>query len=159
MGVFLKLRRLFKPGRGQEGAAAVEFALCLLPLLLIVGGILDYGHLWYMQSVLTTASREGARYATRYQTDATGARLAPNALPYSVGSYITNSYAGLLPSDANLKVIPSGPGWTETDTTKLIGEALNVQVTAQKHWFLLSYLIPGTTNPQPLSSTTVMTCE
>jgi hypothetical protein len=76
-----------------------------------------------------------------------------------VESYITDNYAGLLPSDAKLTVTPSGPGWAETDITKLIGEALNVQVTAQKDWFLLNYLIPGTTNPQPLSSTTVMTCE
>ncbi len=68
MGVLFKLRRILKLRRGQEGSAAVEFALCLLPLLLIVGGILDYGHFWYMQSVLATASREGARYATHYQS-------------------------------------------------------------------------------------------
>lgn len=111
MGVFLKLRRLCKLGRGQEGSAAVEFALCLFPLLLIVGGILDYGHLWFMQSVLTTASREGARYATRYQTDpTTGARLAPNALSPLVTTYITTNYAGLLPANASLTVTPGGGG-------------------------------------------------
>ena len=156
MGVFLKLRRLLKLGRGQEGSAAVEFALCLFPLLLIVGGILDYGHLWYMQSVLTTASREGARYATRYQTNpTTGARLVPNALSPSVTDYITSNYAGLLPSDAKLTVTPGGPGYT-TGTT---GAQVSIQVSANKSWFFLNYLIPGTTNPQPLSSKTVMTCE
>jgi Flp pilus assembly protein TadG len=156
MGVFLKLRRLSKLGRGEEGSAAVEFALCLFPLLLIVGGILDYGHLWYMQSVLTTASREGARYATRYQTNpTTGARLTPNALSPLVTDYITSHYAGLLPSDAKLSVTPGGAGYT-TGTT---GSQVSIQVSAAKSWLLLSYLIPGTTNPQPLSSTTVMTCE
>ena len=45
---------------GQAGAAAVEFALCLIPLLLIVAGIVDFGESWYMQSVLASASREGA---------------------------------------------------------------------------------------------------
>ena len=156
MGVFLKLRRLFKLGRGQEGSAAVEFALCLFPLLLIVGGILDYGQLWYMQSVLTTASREGARYATRYQTNpTTGARLLPNALSPAVTDYITTNYAGLLPSDAKLKVTPGGPGYT-TGTT---GAQVSIRVSANKSWFFLNYFIPGTTNPQPLSSKTVMTCE
>jgi Flp pilus assembly protein TadG len=156
MGVFLKLRRLFKPGRGQGGSAAVEFALCLLPLLLIVGGIFDFGHLWYMESVLTTASREGARYATRYQTDsATGERLAPEAISPSVRDYITANYAGLLPADASLTVTPGGPGYT-TGTT---GSQVSIRVSANKSWFFLNYLIPGTTDPQPLSSTTVMTCE
>ncbi len=154
--MFLKLRRLFKLGRRQEGSAAVEFALCLFPLLLIVGGILDYGQLWYMESVLTTASREGARYATRYQTNpTTGARLLPNALSPSVTDYITTNYAGLLPSDAQLKVTPGGPGYT-TGTT---GSQVSVLVSANKSWFFLNYLIPDTTNPQPLSSKTVMTCE
>ena len=150
------LRRLFKLGRGQKGSAAVEFALCLFPLLLILGGILDYGHLWYMKSVLTTASREGARYATRYQTNpTTGARLVPNALSPLVTDYITSSYAGLLPSDAHLTVTPGGAGYT-TGTT---GAQVSIRVSANKSWFFLNYLIPGTTNPQPLSSTTVMTCE
>ncbi len=156
MGGFLKLRRRCKPGRGQAGSAAVEFALCLFPLLLIVGGILDYGHLWYMQSVLTTASREGARYATRYQTNAaTGARLAPNALSPSVTDYITSNYAGLLPSDAGLTVTPGGAGYT----TGTAGAQVSILVSANKSWFFLQYLIPGTTDPQPLSSKTVMTCE
>lgn len=154
--MLLKIRRILKLGRGQEGTAAVEFALCVIPLLLIVGGVIDYGQLWYMQSVLATASREGARYATRYQTNpTTGARLAPNALTPSVDTYITTNYASLLPTDASLAVTPSGAGYT-TGTT---GAQVSIKVSANKHWFFLSYLIPGITNPQPLSSTTVMTCE
>ncbi len=152
-------RRLFKLGRGQKGSAAVEFALCLFPLLLILGGILDYGHLWYMQSVLTTASREGARYATRYQTNpTTGARLAPNALSPSVTDYITSNYAGLLPGDAHLKVTP-GAGRDRYRRDQIDGGSVKSRSLPISHWFLLNYLIPGTTNPQPLSSTTVMTCE
>jgi len=157
VGMFFKLRRILKLGRRQEGSAAVEFALCLIPLLLIVGGILDYGQLWYMQSVLTTASREGARYATRYQTDtSTGARLTPNNLSPSVSDYLTTTedYPSLLPLDADFAVTtPWGAGYT-TGTGPVY-----VKVTAKKYWFLLSNLVPGLTNPQPLESTTVMTCE
>jgi Flp pilus assembly protein TadG len=156
----LKPHRLFKLRRGQEGAAAVEFALCLIPLLLILGGILDFGHLWYMQSILATSSREGARYATHYSST----KVTPNNLPVSIEDYVLNTpdensgtggvgLKDLLPSDADPEVIPGGPGYTTGSGS------VSVQVTAKKYWFMLSYLIPGLTNPQLLSSTTWMTCE
>ena len=73
----------------------VEFALCLIPLLLIMGGIVDFGQAWYMESVLATASREGARYATRYKTTPNGMRLAPNTL--GVVAYIKTNYTPTFP--------------------------------------------------------------
>lgn len=160
MGVPLKPRRILKLRRGQEGSAAVEFALCIIPLLLIVGGIVDYGHLWYMQSMLANASRSGARYATHYQSP----KVTPNNLSPSIQNYVLNTPAensgtlglgltDLLPSDAEPAVIPGGPGYT-TGTG-----SVSVQVTAKKYWFILGNLIPGLTNPQVLSSTTWMTCE
>jgi len=154
--VFRKLSHLLKRGRRQEGAAAVEFALCIIPLLLIVAGIIDYGELWYMQSVLATASREGARYATRYQTDSvTGQRLLPNNLNPTVVACVTTNYVSLLPTDANLMVTPGGAGYT----TGTAGAPVSVTAAAQKTWFVLNYFMPTLTNPQPLSSTTVMACE
>ncbi len=138
----------------------MEFALCLIPLLLIMGGILDYGHLWYMQSILATPSREGARYATHYQNP----KVIPNSLSLSIEDYVLNTPAenggtlgiglnDLLSADADPAVILGGPGYT-TGTG-----SVSVQVTAKKYWFILSYLIPGLTNPQLLSATTWMTCE
>jgi Flp pilus assembly protein TadG len=153
---FLKRLRFFRFGRREEGAAAVEFALCLIPLVLLVGGIIDFGHCWYMESVIATASREGARYAVRYTTDATGDhRLTPSSLSPSVTNYINTNYGRLFPSDAHFTVTPTGPGFTSTTA----GLPVSVQVTALKHWFLISHLIPGMTDPQLLSSTTVMSLE
>jgi Flp pilus assembly protein TadG len=147
------LRRLYIR---TEGAATIEFALCLLPLLLIVGGIIDFGHLWYMESVLTTASREGARYATRYTTDASGAnRLTPANLPKSVAAYINENYGPLLPSDAELTVTPGDTGYNSTTA----GLPVSVQVTAKKHWFFIANLVPGLPNPKDLRATTVMSLE
>jgi Flp pilus assembly protein TadG len=154
--VFRKLRHRLQGGRRQEGAAAVEFALCIIPLLLIVAGIIDYGESWYIQSVLATASREGVRYATRYQTDSvTGQRLLPNSLNPTVQAWVTTNYLNLLPSDANLTVTPGGTGYTSGTA----GAPVSVTVSAQKWWFILNYFLPTLTNPQPLSSTTVMACE
>jgi len=158
--VLSRLRRLLRRGRGQEGAAAVEFALCLIPFLLIVGGIIDFGESWYMQSVLASASREGARYATRYQTNSTtGARLIPNALVPSISDYVLTAagynLTSLLPNNAAPTVTPGGTGLT----TPTPGFSISVQVTAQKYWIFLNHLIPGLTDPQTLSSTTTMACE
>jgi len=47
--------------RGHKGAAAVEFALVLLPLIILVFGAIEFGVLLYNQQVITNASREGAR--------------------------------------------------------------------------------------------------
>src|SRR5215204_889408 len=49
-------------GRRDEGAAAVEFALVVLPLLLLVFGIISFG-LYFAGSLgLSNATREAARY-------------------------------------------------------------------------------------------------
>ncbi len=45
----------------ERGAAAVEFALLLPFLLLIVFGIIDFGRMLNAQITLTEAAREGAR--------------------------------------------------------------------------------------------------
>jgi Flp pilus assembly protein TadG len=47
----------------QHGASAVEFAILLPFLVLLVFGIIEFGVLMYNQQVLTNASREGARAA------------------------------------------------------------------------------------------------
>ena len=68
-------------GSGADrGATAVEFALLLPLLLLIVMGIIDFGRMLNAQQTLTQAAREGARLvalgqpnvASRTQAAATG---------------------------------------------------------------------------------------
>lgn len=158
---------MLRCGRKEEGFATVEFALCLIPLLLIVAGIIDFGESWYMQSVLASASREGARYATRYQTAAmTGQRLTPNTLNPSIQDFVLNKpdenggtygygLKDLLPSDAAPTVTLGGAGYTSGTW----GLPVNVTVSAEKHWLFLNRLIPVLTDPKVLASTTVMACE
>lgn len=45
----------------QSGAAAVEFALVLLPLMALIFGVLEFGLYLFNQQVITNASREAAR--------------------------------------------------------------------------------------------------
>ena len=55
--------RLPVRARSQAGAELVEFALVLPILLLVFGGIVDFGLLLQRQQVVTNAAREGARLA------------------------------------------------------------------------------------------------
>jgi hypothetical protein len=49
--------------KNQNGVAAVEFAVVLPILVIILLGIFDFALLFYNKQVLTNASREGARAA------------------------------------------------------------------------------------------------
>jgi Flp pilus assembly protein TadG len=61
------LRRL-----GERGQDAVEFALIISVLLLVLMGIFDMGRVAYSYSVLLNAAREGARYGVIHPTDTAG---------------------------------------------------------------------------------------
>ena len=149
--MFIRLRQLLRRGRGQEGAVAVEFALILPVLVLFVFGICDFGHYWYISHVMSDASREGARYGTRYKTYFDPTQGTVRTLPKNLSPTIKNhvllpayaDYASRLPSDSNPDVFPSGDGWTATDPTTLAGKDLVITVTATKTWWVLGFLIPG----------------
>jgi Flp pilus assembly protein TadG len=77
--VLSRLSQLLSRGRGEAGAAAVEFALILPLLIFLVLGGMDFAHRFYMQHLITNASREGARYAAKYTgtgTDPTSTQVS-----------------------------------------------------------------------------------
>jgi Flp pilus assembly protein TadG len=134
----------------------VEFAILVPVFLLFLFGITDLGHAWYMKQEIITASREGARYATRYQTaTGSGVHIMPNALNPSVVNWVTTNYGPRLPADADLQVTPGGPGFT----SGLAGADITVTVTATKRWFVLGHLIRSLGNSQTLTATTIMKVE
>lgn len=49
--------------RRDRGVALVEFAIVLPLLLLLIGGIVDFGRAFFTEVMLTNAAREGARTA------------------------------------------------------------------------------------------------
>ena len=54
--------------KSQAGQAMVEMALVLPILVVLIGGILDFGWLFYNKIALNNAAREGARYAVIHYT-------------------------------------------------------------------------------------------
>lgn len=63
----MKFMRLRSPRSGHEqGASLVEFALVALLLLLLLTAVVDLGRAYHSYIVITNASREGARYGSRF---------------------------------------------------------------------------------------------
>jgi Flp pilus assembly protein TadG len=83
----------------DRGSVAVEFALLLPILLLLIFGIIDFGLAINDQITLTQAAREGARLASLpgYTTAAVTARVQSAAYPLTL-------------SPANITVSPCPPG-------------------------------------------------
>lgn len=57
--------------RLQRGAAAVEFAIVISLLVLIVGGIIEFGRVFWYYNALTKATRDGARFMSTAAPKAT----------------------------------------------------------------------------------------
>ena len=57
------MRRSIKPDGAERGAVAVEFALILPILLMIVVGTIEFGRVYSQWQVYNGAAREGARCA------------------------------------------------------------------------------------------------
>jgi Flp pilus assembly protein TadG len=140
-----------------KGAVMVEFAVLCTVFLLIVAGIMDLGHAFYMDQVITNASREGARYGVVYQTYYDGTRKAPSSFSPTIENHLLATtewnLKAYLPTDADPHVYVTGDGSTTS------GDKLEVKVTAKKTWFVLDNFIPSLGDSKTLSSTTVMRLE
>ncbi|MFV9510501.1 TadE/TadG family type IV pilus assembly protein [Tepidibacillus sp. LV47] len=55
--------------KGEQGQSLVEFALVTPILLLLLLGIIEFGHIFYSYLMIENASRDGARYGSVWATD------------------------------------------------------------------------------------------
>ena len=73
----------------EEGVAAVEFALILPVLALLLFGVLEFGRVWSQYQVFQGAAREGARCAAVQATEFSDCEIQPSidqaAEPYTAG--------------------------------------------------------------------------
>jgi Flp pilus assembly protein TadG len=130
----------------------VEAALITPLFLLVIFALIEFGHTWYVYHAITSASREGARYAVMYRNvPGTSVRQAPSAFTPSIESVI----------DDYLLQFFGGKFWTVScsgcgSTTS--GDRLTVTVTATKSWVVLG-LLAGLTDAFPLTVATTMELE
>ena len=86
-------RRIARTRRSDEdGAAAVEFALIMVPLLLIVFGIISYGFLLSFRQSVSQAAAEGARAAAVAPPTADRQAIARRAIADVLGAECGSAY-------------------------------------------------------------------
>lgn len=83
----MKLPQFKAKVSSERGANLVEFALVLLLLLLLLAGVVDLGRAFNSYIVITNASREGARYGSRFPGHVVGIKDA--VLQEADGSGVT----------------------------------------------------------------------
>lgn len=83
--------------KSENGQAMVEFALILIPLLIIIGGIMDFGWVFHQQVIANNVSRETARYlainynindSVKLDPDTTAENKVYNNIPSYVKDYM-----------------------------------------------------------------------
>jgi len=124
--------------RTERGASAVEFALIVPLLVLLVLGIAEFGHAFQVQGTLSAAAREGVR-TMALQNNPAAARTAVQNAATSLNPTITNAQIVITPA-----------------TCPATGGSTNVRVTIS---YRMSYLTGFFGSGLNLSGTGVMRCN
>ena len=102
---------LHKKLRSESGASAVEFALLLPVLMMILFGIIEFGLALYRQAILTNASREGARLGIVQSIPA----ITNAQIDAAIDNYLTA--AGIPAGDVARTIVAGGVTGTPVQVT------------------------------------------
>lgn len=100
-----------KTRRSESGASAVEFALLLPVLMMILFGIIEFGLALYRQAILTNASREGARLGIVQSIPA----ITNGQINVAIDNYLTA--AGIPPGNVTRAIVAGGVTGTPVTVT------------------------------------------
>lgn len=149
--------------RRQAGSQAVEFALVLPFMLLIIFAVLDFAFLTYNKAVITNASREAARRAIVLTTSAwntaaiqqTACNYAQGALIRFGGSATNASCTGA--DDPRITVVPAAaPAFNDPVTVTVQFDSRGFSMGG---WFNLGNSDPHVGSMMTISATTQMLKE
>jgi len=147
----------------EEGASAIEFAIILPLLLILLFGIIEFSILLYDKAMLTNASREGARVGIVYRYQDGGPNHPGDTeIATTVGQYVQNhliSFAsGSVVNTTIDRIDRDGNGDYDSP-----GDSLTVTVDYQYNFLvfdsLLSLIGPPFSNGITLDAVTVMRME
>lgn len=137
------MRTLRKLLSEQGGSVAVEFALILPVILMLMFTVIELGTAWYYKQMLVNATREGARLAVM-QNDGTNTSSQVTSL---VSNYLAT--AGY----------PATVTVTATGADGNAGDTVQVSATSDYQMPVLSKLVPDVLSTVTLSASTVMRHE
>jgi Flp pilus assembly protein TadG len=125
----MRLSTLTDPRRRREqGNVAIELALAMPLLLLIIAGVVDLGLLFWEKHVLTNATREGARAATKAVDTGTAvnAQMTQSQVQQVVQTYLDNfAVKDLDGSDLVLSGSKFSYTWSPTPSGTVLTVSLN----------------------------------
>ncbi len=138
---------------GRRRAATIpETALVLIPLIMLVFGIFEYGRLLMAWNLLNNAAREGCRYAMVNNTSST--------ISSDVQTVVNTYMAGQGSCFTNFTVTVSGThnGTTTTVNNLVAGDLISVTVSGSYQFLNITPLIhlPASVS---LTSSVIMICE
>ena len=143
--------------RSERGAAAVEFALVMLPLLLIVGGIINFGVVFAQQLALDNAARQGARWgAVDGRTSSQINAEMQSALGTMINKTGTVSITITRTDGATSTTIPAGSTQPCKDST--FGQNVKVE-TSYSSKVLFPWIVPGIPSTFSLKGSGEFQCE
>jgi len=136
--------------KSEKGQAAVEFALVLPILLMLILGIIDFGRILYTQNALTSLNQQAARYTSINYSAGDNTNL--------VIQYVTNN-PGTLDTSA-FKKADNSNGINVTPTSITSGSQVKVTLT-YKIYYITPFvnMIPGLTNPFYITSSSTFMAE
>jgi Flp pilus assembly protein TadG len=134
--------------RGEDGAAAVEFALVVPILLAILFGIVTFGFLFAQNLAISNAARQGARFGAVQGHDCTAVR---DETIDAAGPLVS-----LAPSNVAVTVTGGGGCPAEPCLNPVADANINVTVTYTADVILP---IPGMGSTTTLTGTGVFRCE
>ena len=128
--------------RNKRGQALIEFAFILPFLLVIVGGIVDFGLAFFIGQVIENAAREGAR-AGAVVRPAQGTHEFPEAeegtctVPCTSGPSILQVASDKIPNVALFGGFTLKSQFNDSSNNE---DSIQVTVEGQYGWFLLQLL-------------------
>lgn len=136
----------------RMGTTLVETALVMLPLLMLIFGIFEYGRLLMDWNLLDNAAREGCRFALANNVDST--------INTEVQNVVTNYMAGRDANFSNLTVTVSGTHTGVSTPVNNLSPGDPITVTVSGNYQLLNIIpLVSSVTVLPLSSAVTMICE
>jgi Flp pilus assembly protein TadG len=137
--------------KNQEGASAIEFAIILPLLMMVLFGIVEFSIAFYDKAMITNASREGARSGIVLQAAPRDAAAEDTEIEAAINYYLTGKLITL--GAANVPAIAITREGFGT------GDSLTVNVTYVYDYYVLPGFVTGITGPVTLNATTIMKME
>jgi Flp pilus assembly protein TadG len=132
----------------EKGTSAVEFALILPLLLLMLFAIIEFGFILYDKAVITNASREGARKGILMRDP----RVPVSTIVSTVNAYCASNLISFGTTTTPATTVSGAP-------CEALDDDITVTVAYPYNFLILQNFLPVLTGQINLSAATVMRCE